>query len=321
MSVRIVFMGTPQFAVLPLEGLLLNRHQLVAVYTQPDRPAGRGQKLAVSPVKQVALDWHLPVVQPASLKDPEAVAQVAAFHPDVIVVAAYGLILPQTVLDIPRNGCLNIHPSLLPKYRGSAPVAGAILAGDEFAGTTIMRMEAGLDTGPILTQAQIAISPDDTTGRLTEKLSLVSAHLILETLIRWTRGELKSRSQSEAEATYTRPVLREHGEIDWHLPAVDIWRRVRAYHPKPGAYTWWQGKRLKIMAATPLPAEVGLEVGKVVATPVTDISGLAKQSFGVNTGEGILGILAVQLEGKQTVSADEFLRGQRGFVGVVLPTK
>lgn len=318
---HIIFMGTPQFAVPPLECLLLNRHQVAAVYTQPDRPAGRGQKLAVSPVKQVALDWHLPVIQPAGLKDREAVAQLAAFHPDVIVVAAYGLILPQTVLDIPRYGCLNIHPSLLPKYRGSSPVAGAILAGDEFAGTTIMLMEAGMDTGPILTQSQISISPDDTTGRLTEKLSLVSAHLILETLIRWTRGELPPRPQSEAEATYTKPVLKEHGEIDWQLPAVEIWRRVRAYSPKPGAYTWWQGKRLKIMVAKPLPAEVGLEVGKVVATPVMDISGFTRGAFGINTGEGILGILAVQLEGKQAVAADEFLRGHREFAGALLPQK
>jgi methionyl-tRNA formyltransferase len=311
---RVVFMGTPEFALSSLEHLLLNQYQVVAVYTQPDRAAGRGRSLVSSPVKKAAAEWGLSVVQPVSFKEAEAVAQLASFRPDVIVVAAFGQILPQSVLDIPRYQCINVHPSLLPKFRGASPVAAAILAGDEFTGVSIMLMDRGLDTGSVLAQAQIPISVQDTTGSLTAKLSLLAAQLLLEVLPRWTRGEITPRPQNEAEASYTGTLSKREGAIDWRLPAVDIWRRVRAFHPWPECFTEWQGKQLKIIEAVPFPGEQKLEIGQVVA--------LNKEGavFGVNTGEGILGILKVKLEGKRTMSAAEFLRGQRQFIGAILPS-
>jgi len=187
---RVIFMGTPEFAVPSLERLILNQYQVVAVYTQPDKPAGRGRSLVSPPLKRAAVNWKLPVVQPVSLNRAEVVAQLVGFHPDVIVVAAFGQILPQSVLDIPRYGCINIHPSLLPRFRGAAPVAAAILAGDEFTGVSIMLMDKGLDTGPILVRAQIPISAQDTTGSLTAKLSQVAAQLLLGALVHWPKGEL-----------------------------------------------------------------------------------------------------------------------------------
>jgi len=313
-ELRVVFMGTPEFAVTPLEHLILNQYQLVAVYTQPDRPAGRGRSLVFPPLKRAALARGLPVIQPARLRSAEAVAELASFHPDVIVVAAFGQILPQSVLDIPVHGCINIHPSLLPKFRGSSPVPAAILGGDEFTGVSVMLMDSGLDTGPILARAQIPISAQDTTGSLMAKLSLIGAQLLLEVLSCWLRGELTPQPQNEAEATHSSVLSKEAGEIDWHLPAVDIWRRVRAFQPWPGCYARWQGRQLKIIEAVPLSGEGALEVGQVVA--------LSKEeaAFGVNTGDGILGVLRVQLEGKRAMPAAEFLRGQRQFIGAILPS-
>ncbi len=311
---RVVFMGTPEFALTSLRHLLLNQYEVVAVYTQPDRAAGRGRLPVSSPVKREALEWGLPVVQPVSFKEAEAVAQLASFHPDVIVVAAFGQILPQSVLDIPRYQCINIHPSLLPRFRGASPVAAAILAGDEFTGVSIMLMDRGLDTGPVLAQAQVPISAQDTTGSLTAKLSLIAAQLLLEVLPRWTRGEITPRPQDESKASYSGEFSKKEGGINWHLSAVDIWRRVRAFNPWPGCYTEWQGKQLKIIEAVPLPEGDKLEAGQVVA--------LNKEGavFGVNTGEGILGIFKVQLEGKRTMSSGEFLRGQRQLIGATLPS-
>jgi methionyl-tRNA formyltransferase len=292
---------------------MLNQYQVVAVYTQPDKSAGRGRSLFASPVKKAAVTWQLPVVQPASLKNAGVAEQLADLHPDVIVVAAFGQILPQSVLDLPGYGCINIHPSLLPKYRGASPVAAAILAGDEVTGVSIMLMDKGLDTGPILARAQIAISPQDTTGSLTAKLALIAAWLLQEVLVRWSRGEITPQPQNEAGATYSSLIAKEEGEIDWHLPAVDIWRRVRAFQPWPGCYTMWSGKQLKIIEAVPLSGEGTFKVGQVVA--------LNKEgaAFGVYTGSGILGVSELQLEGKRVMSAAEFLRGQRQLIGAILP--
>ncbi|MBI2980593.1 MAG: methionyl-tRNA formyltransferase [Chloroflexi bacterium] len=305
-------MGTPEFAVPSLDYLLLNQYQVVAVYTQPDSPAGRGRPLAISPIKKAAISWELPVVQPVNFKKAEAVEQLADCHPDVIVVAAFGQILPQSVLDIPAHGCINIHPSLLPKFRGASPVVAAILAGSAFTGVSIMLLDRGMDTGPVLARAQIAISERDTTGSLAVKLSRVAAPLLLEVLSGWLKGELTPRPQDETEATYTSVLSKSEGEIDWRLPAVDIWRRVRAFQPWPGCYTRWQGKQLKIIEAVPLTEEAGLEIGQVVALDK------GETAFGVNTGKGILGILAVQLEGKRAMPAAEFLRGQRQIIGAIL---
>lgn len=314
---RIVFMGTPGFSVVPLEYLILNGHQVVAVYTQPDRPASRGRALAFSPVKRTALARGLPVVQPAGFKAAKVVRSLAELCPEVIVVAAFGQILPQSVLDIPSYGGINVHPSLLPRFRGASPVAAAILAGDEFTGASIMLMDRGLDTGPILARAQIPVSARDTTGSLTGKLSRIAAQLLVEVLPRWTGGEITPQPQNEAEATYSVPVAKTEAEIDWHLPAVDIWRRVRAFQPWPGCFARWRGKQLKIIEAVPLPGGKAAEVGRVVA--LGSATGEAKAGFGVGTGDGTLGVLKVQLEGRRVMSADEFLRGQRQFIGTLLP--
>ncbi len=315
---RVVFMGTPEFAVPCLEHLILNEHQVAAVYTQPDKSAGRGRSPVSSPVKRAALSWNLPVVQPISLKNEQAVVQLAGFQPDVLVVAAYGKILPQPVLDTPRYGCINVHASLLPGFRGASPVAAAILAGDNFAGVSIMLMDKGLDTGPVLARAQIPISVRDTTGSLSAKLSQLGARLLQDVLPRWQRGEVTPQPQNEADATYSSLISKGEGEIDWHLPATDIWRRVRAFQPWPGCYTRWHGVRLEIIEAVPLPAGDALEAGQVLAlTPAVKGSGAG---FGVGTGEGVLGVCTVQMEGKRAMSAVEFLRGQRQFIGAILPS-
>ncbi|MCK4368726.1 MAG: methionyl-tRNA formyltransferase [Dehalococcoidales bacterium] len=310
-------MGSPEFAVPPLEHLILGGYQVVAVYTPPDRPAGRGRALVSPPVKRAALARGLPVVQPPSLKEVGVVEQLRGFNPDAIVVAAFGQILPQSVLGLPRLGCINIHPSLLPRFRGASPVAAAILAGGEFTGVSIMLMDEGLDSGPVLARAQIPISASDTTGSLTTKLSWLGAGLLGEVLVGWMRGEFTPHPQNEAEASHCGSITKEEGEIDWHLPAIDIWRRVRAFNPWPGCYTRWRGKKLDIIEAVPLTEERTFKVGRVV--DLASVPEGSKAAFGVYTGGGVLGILKVQLEGKQALYAADFLRGQREFMGAVLP--
>ena len=248
---RIVFMGTPEFAVPSLERLLLNHYQVVAVYTQPDRAAGRGRTLVSSPVKEAALRLGLPVVQPVSFKSAEAVSRLADFQPDVIVVAAYGQILPQSVLDIPRYGCVNIHPSLLPKFRGASPVVAAILSGDEFTGVSIMLMDSGLDTGPVLVRAAVAISPWDSTGSLTGKLSLVASHLLQEALTGWLRHEIVPQPQNEAEATFSARSPRRRGRL------TGICRRWQSgggcvpLTPGPGVIPGGAGSSSKLLRRCP----------------------------------------------------------------------
>jgi methionyl-tRNA formyltransferase len=306
---RVIFMGTPGFAVEALRTLVLNGYDAAAVYTRMDKPSGRGQAVSYSPVKQAALDLDVPVVQPASLKNAAAQAELASFNPDLIVVAAYGLILPTEVLSLPRLGCINIHPSLLPRHRGAAPVMSTILAGDQWGGVSLMKMDAGLDTGPIIAQSRVMVRSDDTTESLTDKLSLVSAQMLIDVLPSWTRGEIQPRPQDDSQATYFKMVAKEAGEIDWKLPSGTLWRQVRAYQPWPGSYTRFDGKVLKILEALPMPGDSPEPAGKVVA--------LGK-GCGVVTGAGVLELRRVQLEGKQPVSASDFARGQRGFIGSIL---
>ena len=302
-------MGTPEFAVPVLEALA-DAHRVVGVVTQPDRPAGRGRRLAPSPVKQVALEHGLMLSQPHSLRTPEAVAQLSAWRPEVIVVAAFGQILPQDVLDIPPHGCLNVHGSLLPRWRGAAPVTAAILAGDEVTGVTIMQMDAGLDTGPVLAQREELIAPDDTQATLEKRLARLGAELLVETLVAYLAGSLLPRSQSDEGATYAGQLRKEDGWLDWSRPAVELDRRVRAFTPWPGAFTMWRGRRLKVLRAVPLPAwRGGVSPGTVVALA----GGVV-----VATGEGALRLEEVQLAGKRPMDIGAFLRGQRDFVGSVL---
>lgn len=308
---RLVYMGSPDFAVLPLRHLVRNGYEVAGVYTKPDKPSGRGQMLSASPVKTEALALGLPVVQPRNLRSSEAQAELESFKPEAIVVCAYGQILPQAVLALPRWGCLNIHPSLLPRHRGAVPVVSTILAGDEFCGVSIMLMDEGLDTGPVLTRAQVLVREEDTTGSLSNRLSLISAHLIQDVLSGWVRGELAPQPQDSSQATYFKSITKEAGEINWRLPALNIWRRVRAYQPWPGAYTRYQGRVLKIIEARAQVCQPPGVAGKVVAMD---------SGFSVATTDGVLEVLRVQLEGKQAMTAQEFLRGQRQFVGTVLPS-
>ena len=310
---KVVFMGSPEFAVPPLEQLVRNGYQVVGVYTKPDKPAGRGRGLVAPPVKVAAESLGLEVRQPPSLKEAGVVEQLKRLNPDVIVVAAFGQILPRAVLAIPRRGAVNVHPSLLPRFRGASPVAAAILAGDEFSGVSIMLMDEELDSGPLLARAQIPISASDTTGSLTAKLSLVGARLLLEALCHYLKGELTPQPQNEAGVSYSGVITKNEGEIDWHLPAVDIGRRVRAFYPWPGCYTRWRGKKLDIIETLPLNESGNFKAGEVV--PLT-----SKAGFGIGTGDGVLAVARVQLEGKRALSAAEFLRGQRDFIGAILPS-
>jgi len=309
---RIVFMGSPQAAIPSLEQLFTSGHELVAVYTQPDRPSGRGRGIAASAVKEAALNYGLKVMQPESVREAPALQQLADFKPDVIVVCAFGQILPQALLDIPPYQCINVHFSLLPKYRGAAPVAAAILAGDEFGGVTIQLVRKKLDTGPLLAGAAVPIAALDNTGTLMEKLSIVGARLLQEALEGWRRGEIIPRPQDEAAASYFGQVNKEEGEIDWTKAAREIWRRVRAFYPWPGCFTRWKGKQLKINEAYIIGGESGKEAGCVIA-----LNGEA--GLGITTGAGVLGVKRLQYEGKRDMTAAEFLRGQRDFIGSVLP--
>lgn len=303
---RVVFMGTPEFAV-PTLAALAGQYDVVGVVTQPDRPAGRGRKLAASPVKEAALARGLPLLQPRMLHTSEAFEQLAAWHPEMIVVAAFGQLLRPEVLDLPPHGCLNIHGSLLPRYRGAAPIPAAILAGDEVTGVTIMRMDEGLDTGPILSQAELPIALDDTTGLLTSRLADLGAGLLLETLPRWLSGQIAPQIQDETLATYCRALTKDDGQMDWRRSASYLDRQIRANDPWPGAYTWWQGQRLKVLRARPRPGwRGGGQPGKVVKT---------EAGICVVTGEGLLELVDVQPAGKHPMPALAFARGQRDLVG------
>jgi len=265
-------------------------------------------------VKKLALERQIPVMQPETLESSEVVEQLAKLQPELIIVAAFGFILPQKVLSLPEFGCLNVHPSLLPRHRGPSPIANAILCGDELTGVTIMLMGTGLDTGPILAQKKVGISFMDTTGSLGTRLADMGAELLLETLPKWLGGELKPCPQDETQATYSKLITTDDAEIDWHVSAVELWKRVRAYNPWPSCHTWYQGKRLMVHRAIPVGDDGTGKVGEVIA--------LAEQpGTGVITGQGTLGLCQVQLEGKRAVAVNDFLRGQRDFIGCVLGRK
>ena len=311
-----MFIGSPEFAIPPLEHLLLNGHDIAAVYTGLDKPAGRGRQPAASPLKEAAIFWNLPVVQVDSLKKPEVISGLAKLNPEITVVAAFSQMIPREVLDIPYFGCINIHPSLLPRFRGPSPVAATILAGDEFAGVSVMRLDEGMDSGPVFCRAQIPILAQDDTGSLTEKLFQIGARMLTGVLAELRGGKLLPIPQNKVEVSYTKKIAKEDGRIDWKLPALEIWRRVRAFQPWPGAYSSWHGKLVKIIEAEPLTEEGVSEAGRAVA--LSPVQGQSGGGFGVGTGDGVLKVLKVQIEGKRTVSAGEFLRGHRDFLGSIL---
>lgn len=313
-NIRIIFMGTPEFAVPALHALHAGEHNqdwtVVGVVTQPDRPAGRGKKLVPSPVKAYALEQGLPVFQPGRLRrDRAAQDELRALAPDVMVVAAYGQILPVSVLEIPRYGCINIHASLLPAYRGASPITAAILDGLEQTGVTIMLMDAGMDTGPMLSQAMHPIHPDDTTERLSEKLAAQGADLLLDTLPRWLVGEIAPVPQSElpGEPSTCSLVKKEDGRIDWTEPAVVIERMTRAYTPWPSAFTYWKGDNFKIWRAEVITGQA--PPGQVIE----HATGAA-----VGTGEGLLRLDEVQPAGKRAMEIRSLLNGSPDFIGSTL---
>ena len=321
---RLVFMGSPEFSLPTLRGLVDGGYDIVGVYTRPDRPAGRRRTLTPPPVKIAAEQYGLPVFQPPGLRKPEAVEQLAALKPDVIVVCAYGVILRQPVLDVPPKGVLNVHPSLLPRHRGASPITAAILAGDEETGVTIMLMDPGMDTGPILEQRRAAVSPWDTSGSLGERLSQVSAELLLDVLPRWLAGEIEPLPQDDALATHAPLLQKEDGAIDWSRPAVEIWRQVRAFDPWPGAFTNLGGERLLIREAWPLSVPAAAEPGTVSPLSPQETEMLPpeirQEALAVHTGEGLLVALRLQQAGRRSLSAAEFLRGQRDLFGRRLGT-
>lgn len=310
---RVIFMGAPEFAVPALESLFFSKYEIVAVYTQPDKTAGRGQAVSNVPVKRAATTLGLPIFQPETLKAPAEQIRIASFKPDVIVVAAYGHILPNSILKVPVYGCLNIHPSLLPNFRGVAPVPAAIIQGVEFTGVSIILLDRGIDSGPILSQSQIPIASDDTSQTLLEKLSNIGAALLVDVLPRLKNKQIVARHQDKTLASYTRRLQKSDGEINWYQTAVEISRQVRAYQPWPSSFTYWQSRHLKIIEA--------IACEGMAATPGKVVTYGGELAFGIETGAGILGIKKVQLEGKKVMSADEFIRGQRQLIGVVLPTK
>ena len=299
-------MGTPPFAV-PALNMLAEAHDVAGVVTQPDRPAGRGRGVRQAAVKRAALELGLPTFQPASLRTDEALTQLAAWAPDVIVVAAFGQLLAQDVLDLPPFGCLNVHASLLPRWRGATPVAAAILAGDDVTGVTIMQLDAGLDTGPLLAQRQTAIRPDDTRAVLTQRLSYLGAQLLAETLPAYLAGKLQPRPQAESQATLADRLRKEDGELDWSESAAELDRKIRAFAPWPGTFTTWHGRRLKVLEAAPLADWQGSELPGTVVEAGSEVA--------VAAGEGALRLEKVQLAGKRAMEIGTFVRGQRDFVG------
>lgn len=299
-SLRIIFAGTPEFAAKALAALLNTPHEIVAVFTQPDRPAGRGRQLKPGPVKQLALEHQLPVLQPVSLKTPESMQQLKGLEADVMVVAAYGLLLPAQVLKLPRYGCLNIHASLLPRWRGAAPIQRAILAGDTQTGITIMQMDTGLDTGAMLLKKSCTITPEDTGASLHDRLAELGAEAIVEALAQLP--DLKLTPQDESQVTYAKKLSKSEAQIDWHRSAEDIARQVRAYNPWPVAQTSANGQTLRIWAAEELTLQEDAAAGQIIR--------LNKQGIDVACGKGMLRITRLQPAGSKPMDVAAFLNGR-----------
>ncbi len=299
----IVFMGTPQIAAVTLEQLIQGPDPIAGVVTRPDRPAGRGQKSIPSPVRRVAESRGMPVVAPEKIRDPELLETLKGWNPEIIVVVAYGRILPKTILDLAPYGCLNVHYSLLPKYRGAAPAAWTIIKGESTAGVTTMKLVEKMDAGPIYLQEATEVASDETTGSLQAKLTPIGARLLLETLRRLKLGSLMPQEQEESRVTFAPLLKKEDGLIDWTQPAMMIERRVRGFNPWPGAYSHIGGKLLKIHRAKLVTADIAGSPGEVMRA---DTDGLW-----VATSSGFLGLEEVQLENRKRLSGVEFLRGAR----------
>lgn len=302
MSNRVVFMGSPEFSLSTLR-LLAQHYQVVGVITQPDRASGRGRELKAPPVKLLAQELNIPIIQPEKLRNPDAMQQLQAWAPDLIVVAAFGQILKKDVLDLPKYGCINVHASLLPRWRGAAPINAALLAGDKETGITIMKMDVGLDTGPMLAMKSIRIKPDDTAGSLFEALSTLGADLLIETLPAYMEGKLTPQPQPEDGATYAPMLKKEDGRLDFNHSAVELERRVRAMNPWPGAWFEWDGNLLKISRAV-----VGEAKSKEVGSRL-----IVEGRPAVRCADGVLIFEEVLPPGKKVMSGKAFLSGTRNW--------
>jgi len=305
---RIIFAGTPDFAAASLAALLSTEHDICAVYTQPDRPAGRGRKLTPSPVKQLALQHHIPVEQPENFKAESDRSQLSHYQADVMIVVAYGLLLPQSVLDIPHHGCLNVHASLLPRWRGAAPIQRAILAGDTETGVCIMQMEAGLDTGPVLEKAVCPISPKETAQTLHDKLAALGAETLINTLTDLAEKQLSARVQDHTDSTYAKKLDKQEATINWQQAAVLIDRQIRAFNPWPVAQTTWQDQVIRIWSAE-------LQTDTNITAQPGEICAISKVGMDVSTGSGVLRITELQLPGKRRMQVSDMLNAHKFTIG------
>ena len=299
-ELRTVFMGTPDFALQTLQGLIDAGCNLIAVYTQPDRPKGRGKQLAAPPIKELALQYNIPVYQPLKLRQPEAVAELEALAPDLIVVVAYGQILPKSVLDIPRYGCINVHASLLPRYRGAAPINKAIIDGETETGITTMYMDVGLDTGDMLVKKTLSIGPQETAGELHDRLAVLGRETMAETLQQLCAGTLQREVQDDDQSTYASMMKKEDGRIDWNRPAVEVHNQIRGLDPWPGAYTSLDGELLKLARTSPEDTAGG-NPGSIISA---DNNGVR-----IACSTGTLLVKELQLAGRKRLPAADFLRG------------
>ena len=298
---NILFLGTSDFACPSLEALINSSHLVMEVVTQPDRPKGRGQKLTPPPVKTLALARHLPVFQPEKLREPSAVDHLQSLNPDLIVVVAYGQILSTAVLSIPRRGCVNVHGSILPKYRGAAPIARAIMMGEKTTGVTTMVMDVGMDTGPILATAEAEILADDNLQSLHDRLGQLGARLLLKTIERLERGVIAPQPQDHARATYAPKISKEEGRIIWQSSAQALSNLIRAFDPWPGAYTTWKGKTVKLFRPSIIP--------ETSPEPPGTVAEAAHQGIKIATADGYLLIHELQMENRPRMPVDQFLRG------------
>lgn len=319
---KVIFMGTPDFSVGTLEALIEAGHEVVLAVTQPDKPKGRGGKMQYTPVKETALKHEIPVFQPKRIRDPECVEELRKYNADVMVVIAFGQILPKEILELTPYGCINVHASLLPKYRGAAPIQWAVIDGESISGVTTMQMDEGLDTGDMLLKTEIVLEEQETGGSLHDKLSEAGAKLLVETLKALGEGSITPQKQGESPTAYARMLDKGLGNIDWKQSAIAIERLIRGLNPWPSAYTSWNGKVMKIWEAKVCREEdlsQGAK-GKLEITPSEPgtIVEVAKDGFYVQTGDGILKILSLQIPGKKRMDADAFLRGYEMETGTVL---
>lgn len=309
-------MGSPEFAVPSLRAVVEAGHDVSLAVTQPPHPAGRGRRMTEPATAIAARDLGLPVYQPERVRRPEAIERIRQQEPEAIVIAAYGQILPRAVLDIPRLGCINVHPSLLPRHRGPSPIPAAILAGDRVTGVSIMLLDEGMDTGPVLARTEVPIADEDDATTLGPRLAAIGARLLVNTLPRWASADIQAEPQVDAEATYSRLLTRTDGALDWRQPAESLWLRVRAVAEWPQAFTTWDGKLVRILSAGVDPsssAEPGLVVAVGARTRVPTAAA-------IGTGAGLLLPWVVGIEGRKPVAIDAFLRGYPAFVGARLTT-